>query len=90
MQNCFKYLIIFSYVFAILSIISLIEASVLDRSEKYKNIIQIMYILFVMFALFSLICAATAKMLQTYYLQRLVNIAETTPNAAQQVINILR
>lgn len=87
---CFKTVAIFSYIFAIASIICLIEAIVLDGSEKYKNIIEIMYILFVMFALFSLICAATAKMLQTHYLQRLVNIAETRPNTALHVINILR
>lgn len=90
MQNCFKYLIIFSYVFAILSIISLIEASVLDRSEKYKNIIQIMYILFVMFAFFSLVCASVAHILQRYYLQQLVNIVQVRPNATPDIINILR
>ena len=90
MQNCFKYLVIFSYIFAILSIISLIEASVLDRSEKYKNIIQIMYILFVMFAFFSLVCASVAHILQRYYLQRLVNIVQVRPNATPDIINILR
>ena len=89
-MTCFKCVAIFSYVFAIASIICLIEAIVLDGSEKYKNIIQIMYILFVMFAFFSLVCASVAHMLQRYYLQQLVNIVQVRPNATPDIINILR
>ena len=85
----FKILAIFSYIFGIASIICLIEAIVLE-SEKYRTIIEIMYVLFVIFALFSVICAALAKLLYIEYLQRLVNVAETRPDLAPQIISILR
>ncbi len=85
----FKCLAIFSYVFGIASVICLIEAIVLE-SKKYRIIIEIMYVLFVIFALFSVICAALAKLLYIEYLRRLVNVAETRPDLAPQIINILR
>ena len=88
-MTCFKCVAIFSYVFGIASIICLIEAIVLE-SEKYRTIIEIMYILFVIFALLSVICAALAKLLYIEYLQRLVNVAETRPDLAPQIISILR
>ena len=85
----YKIVAIFSYIFGLASIICLIEAIVLE-SEEYRIIIEIMYVLFVIFALLSVICASLAKLLYIEYLRRLVNVTETRPDLAPQIINILR
>ena len=85
----YKIVAIFSYIFGLASIICLIEAIVLE-SEEYRIIIEIMYVLFVIFALLSVICASLAKLLYIEYLRRLVNVTETRPDLAPQIITILR
>tara|TARA_Y100000389_G_scaffold146689_1_gene145437 strand:+ start:1193 stop:1390 length:198 start_codon:yes stop_codon:yes gene_type:complete len=63
---------------------------VLDGVERYNIVVIVMYILFVIFAFICLILTILARQFQIQYLERLVNIAQNTPNMAPQIINILR